>query len=314
MNSTHIIQVVESCRKTGKIGLSFLTLSMTLFCHVKFDDDKLSHVCSNQPDEIREEVDKLRTIFNERLKFIIFKSIIIAYYSSFVPINFTQSYLYYDVSWTAQHVAITWFSALIMLISCSYTPHFYDVLHRSAYHFGKWQKLEARNTLVPCINWSESLIYPQGACIQIKKFSTKHYEVTLSIRSHPYGINSLARLTFPKLNYCSLFLFSNFMHSIGVVVKHSKGYFRSESVSNCAQPGSSSHLRYYIVFSNPKIGFAAALALLGTLITVQMYLLLVSSEWYKLISLTLMMLINVHSIFRLVKSLVVISKIYKEKH
>ncbi|KAG9508686.1 Transmembrane protein 39A-A [Fragariocoptes setiger] len=260
INSTNVLQAAEECRKTGKVDTSFLTMFTQLFSHVRFDDDKLCHVCSNEPDEIREEVERLRTIFNERLKYILFKSILIAYYSSFVPLCFTQSYLYYDVSWTAQHVAITWFSALIMLISCSYTPHFYNVLHRSAYHFGNWQKLETRNTLVPCINWSENVVYPQG-----------------------------------------------------VVVKHSKGYFRSESVSNCAQPGCTSHLMYFRIFSNPKIGFATPLTMLGILVAVQMYLLLVSFEWYKLISMTLMMLINVHSIFRLVKSLVVITKIYKNE-
>jgi hypothetical protein len=84
-------------------------------------------------------------------------------------------------------------------------------------------------------------------------------------------------------------------------------------VSNCAQPGVSSHLRYYIAFSNPKVGYAAALALLGLLLTVQMYLLLISTEWYKLIAMMSMMFINVSSIFRLVKSLVVITKIYKTK-
>lgn len=169
MNSTHIIQVVEGCRKTGKPNLSFLTLSITLFSsNINFDDDRLCHSCSNQPDEIRDEVGKLRTIFNERLKFVLVKSVLLAYYSSFVPICFTQSFLYYDFSWTIQHFVITWFSSLIMLVSLSFTPYFYDILHRSAYHFGKWQRLEARNTFVPCINWSENVIYPQG------KFKIEH--------------------------------------------------------------------------------------------------------------------------------------------
>lgn len=97
-------------------------------------------------------------------------------------------------------------------------------------------------------------------------------------------------------------------------MKHYRGYFRSESVSNCAQPGVSSHLRYYIVFSNPKISYTAVLALLGLLISYQMYLLLISTEWYELVAMTNMILVNVHSIYRLVKSLVVITKIYKEKH
>lgn len=163
MNSNHIIQVVEDCRRARRLNLSFLTLSMTLFSsHIKLDDDKICHHCSNQPDEIRDEVERLRTIFTDRLKLVTFKSILIAYYSSFVPICFAQNFLYYDYTWTAQHVFITWLSSLIMLVSSCNTPHFYDVLHRSAFHFGKWQKLEARNTLVPCINWSENVIYPQG--------------------------------------------------------------------------------------------------------------------------------------------------------
>lgn len=289
LNSNHIIHVVESCRKTGKLNLSFLTLSITLFSyHIKFDDDKLCHSCSNQPDEIRDEVGKLKAVFNERLTFVLIKSILLAYYSSFVPICFAQSFLYYDHTWTVKHVVITWFSSLIMLVSHTFTPYFYDILHRSAYHFGKWHKLESRNTLVPCINWSENVIYPQGKC-------------------DSKILRPIHLLKIPNLN-------PNYNRKIGVVVKHYRGYFRSESVSNCAQPGVSSHFHYYIVFSNPKIGYAAALTLLGALLTGQMYLLLVSTEWYKLIALSIMMLINVHSIFRLVKSLTVITKIYKEKH
>lgn len=163
MNYTHILQVFEGCLKTGRPSWSFLTLSITLFSsHMRFDDDKICHNCSNQPDEIREEVDRLRTMFNERLRYVFIKSILMAYYSSYVPLCFAQSFLYYDKTWTLQHIAMTWLSSLIMLISSVYTPYFYDVLHRSAFHFGRWQKLESRNTLVPCINWSENVIYPQG--------------------------------------------------------------------------------------------------------------------------------------------------------
>lgn len=118
---------------------------------------------------------------------------------------------------------------------------------------------------------------------------------------------------FPSNTNSKLFAYSPTDTHTGVVVKHYRGYFRSESVSNCAQPGVSSHFRYYIVFSNPKIGYAAALASLGLLLIVQMYLLLISTEWYKLIAMMSMMFINVSSIFRLVKSLVVITKIYKTK-
>lgn len=84
-------------------------------------------------------------------------------------------------------------------------------------------------------------------------------------------------------------------------------------MSNCAQPGVLSHYNYYIVFSNSRVVYAAVLGLLGVLLTGQMYLLLVSTEWYKLVAMANMMLINLHSIFRLVKSLIVITNIYKDK-
>ena len=217
-----------------------------------------SHNCSNVTTSIREEVDRLKSSFNERLKFILFRSLLIAYYSSFVPLCLTQPVLHYDVTFTAQHVAITWLSAFLMLTSHLYSPQFYDVLHKSALHLGKWAKLESRNTLVPCTLYSDSLLYAKG-----------------------------------------------------VVVKFGREYFKAEGIANCAEPGNQSHLRYYIVFSHPVGGFGTLLGLLMLLILSQLSLLIQSYEWYKLISMSLLIVVNTLTIFRLVKSYYVLKEVYK---
>lgn len=111
-------------------------------------------------------MDRLKSSFNDRLKFILFRSLVVAYYSSFVPLCLTQPQLFYDVSWTAEHVGITFLSAFLMLTSHLYSPQFYDILHKSALHLGKWQKLETRNTLVPCGLWSDQLLYAQGVVVK----------------------------------------------------------------------------------------------------------------------------------------------------
>jgi hypothetical protein len=145
-----------------------------------------------------------------------------------------------------------------MLTSHLYSPQFYDVLHKSALHLGKWQRLESRNTLVPCGSWNNSYLY-----------------------------------------------------ATGVVVKHSREYFKAEGVANCAEPGNQSHLRYYIVFSNPVGGFGTLLGLLIMMMIVQMTLLIRTYEWYKLISMSLLIVVNTLTVFRLVRSYYVLKEVYK---
>lgn len=189
----NILQAYENTRTTTK--QNFCKCVEALALPTRFSTNPPVHICSSNTDQIREEVDALKSCFNDRLKFILFRSLIIAYYSSFVPLCLAQPQLFYDISWTAQHVGISWLSSFLMLTSHLYSPQFYDVLHKSALHLGKWQKLETRNTLVPCNSWSDQLLYSQG-----------------------------------------------------VVVKHSREYFKAEGVANCAEPGNQSHLRYYVSF------------------------------------------------------------------
>lgn len=238
----------------------------------------VKHICTTvSPFYIREEVDKLKNIFYERFKFIIFRSIFVAYYGSFVPMVLVPPNHEFDTFWTTQHIAVTWMCTFFMLTSHLYSPKFYDVLHQSSLHLGKWQKLETRNTLVPCFQWTDTLIYGPG-----------------------------------------------------IVVRHLNKYYKSEANMTCAEPGNQSHFRFYvsnlidtfktkifsklqIVFSDPSCGFVTVLVSFLFVILFQFVLLCKSYEWYKLISMALMILTNSLAVFRLVRSYCILKEIYKNE-
>lgn len=67
-----------------------------------------------------------------------------------------------------------------MMTSHLYSPDFYNILHKSSLHLGKWQKLETRNTLVPCNAWSESLLYGPGIVVKYAKEYFKAEGATVS--------------------------------------------------------------------------------------------------------------------------------------
>ncbi|KAK3734942.1 hypothetical protein RRG08_038966 [Elysia crispata] len=140
------------------------------------EDAPLGHTCTLTPDIVREEVDVLKRDFNGRLRQVLFNSLTTSFYATGVPVWFSQnSYtncetcwntLYYDWWWMCQHVCLTWLSALLMLTSHFLQPHYLHLLHKSARHLGRWQRMEARNAHVPYNAWSELQVWPQGALVK----------------------------------------------------------------------------------------------------------------------------------------------------
>lgn len=55
---------------------------------------------------------------------------------------FPQSTQYYDMRWSCEHLIMVWINAFVMLMSQLLPPSYCDLLHRSAAHLGRWQKLE----------------------------------------------------------------------------------------------------------------------------------------------------------------------------
>lgn len=130
------------------------------------EDVPLGHTCTLTPDIVRDEVDVLKKDFNMRLKQILFNSLTTSFYATGVPVWFSQNTLYYDSWWMWQHVCLTWLSALLMLTSHFLPPHYLHLLHKSARHLGRWQKIESRHAFVPIHSWSELQVWPQGALVK----------------------------------------------------------------------------------------------------------------------------------------------------
>lgn len=68
-----------------------------------------------------------------------------------------------------------------------------------------------------------------------------------------------------------------------------------------------------IVFSDPSCGFITLLTTVFIVIFFQFVLLCRSYEWYKLISMSLMILTNSLALFRLIRSYCILKKIYKNE-
>lgn len=124
------------------------------------------HNCSMSPHAIREEVETLKTDFNNRMKQVLFSSVLNAYYAGFVPCCFAQSYLYYDVYWATQHLAFVWIGCFTMYIVHCYPMKYCDILHRAALHLGRWARIEGRTSHIPTHLWAESTLWHQGALVK----------------------------------------------------------------------------------------------------------------------------------------------------
>lgn len=53
-----------------------------------------------------------------------------------------QSTQYYDMRWSCEHLIMVWINAFVMLTTQLLPSKYCDLLHKSAAHLGKWQKLE----------------------------------------------------------------------------------------------------------------------------------------------------------------------------
>lgn len=129
-------------------------------------DFVLYHNCVLSPEVVREEVEILKIDFNNRVKQILFNSMLTAYYMTFVPLCFSQNTLYYDMWWVGQHVFLTWISTFLMLCEFFLPSKYLDLMHRCAQHLGRWQKAEGRHAHVPYNPWSELQVWPHGALVK----------------------------------------------------------------------------------------------------------------------------------------------------
>ncbi|XP_008265107.1 transmembrane protein 39A isoform X2 [Oryctolagus cuniculus] len=126
-----------------------------------------THSCPLSPDLIRNEVECLKADFNHRIKEVLFNSLFSAYYVAFLPLCFVKSTQYYDMRWSCEHLIMVWINAFVMLTTQLLPSKYCDLLHKSAAHLGKWQKLKHGSySNAPQHIWSENTIWPQGVLVR----------------------------------------------------------------------------------------------------------------------------------------------------
>ncbi|KAL0830797.1 hypothetical protein ABMA28_002915 [Loxostege sticticalis] len=124
------------------------------------------HCCSPDPQQVRAEVEVLRQDFNMRVKKILFNSVVGAYYTSFIPCCFAQSYLYYDVYGASQQVVFVW-GGLFGRYAHQLLPAAHcDVPHRAALHLGRWRLHSScidSSASPPATAWSGTKFWAAGS-------------------------------------------------------------------------------------------------------------------------------------------------------
>ena len=117
-------------------------------------------------DAVREEVTRMRDDFNTRLKYVLFTSMLCAYYVGLIPCCFAQSFMYYDTFWAAQQTFVVWVNTMLLLAAHHFPPPYCDWLHRVALHLGSWKRLENRNVHIPYHPWSDVQIWPKNTLVK----------------------------------------------------------------------------------------------------------------------------------------------------
>ncbi|XP_017889783.1 transmembrane protein 39A isoform X1 [Ceratina calcarata] len=96
----------------------------------------------------------------------------------------------------------------------------------------------------------------------------------------------------------------------GSVVRHNREIYRSEGLCTAAEPGNSNHYRFYILFRNPALFFSYLLGLQLLLICVQLFILLRTNDWYQVLSITWLLVINYYTLFKVTRDFLICWKVY----
>ncbi|XP_017760704.1 PREDICTED: transmembrane protein 39A [Eufriesea mexicana] len=96
----------------------------------------------------------------------------------------------------------------------------------------------------------------------------------------------------------------------GSVVRHNKEIYRSEGLCTVAEPGNSNHYRFYALFSNPTMLFRSLMGLQFLLVCAQLFILLRTTDWYQVLSITLLLVINYYTLFKVIRDYLICLKLY----
>jgi len=213
----------------------------------------IQHKCSNDPVEVRQEVEFLRKDFNQRLRNVLFHSHNVAVAGTLLPCCFAQSFVQYDVTVAIQHFILVWGGSLTLNAVQAFPPKYCDILHSAARHLGHWEYVGTHSSATQCIDWCSQTMWKQGS-----------------------------------------------------VVRCDKNVYQARGYINAAEPGFVHHKRFYAMFNNAALFQISLLIFQLMLILLELILLFRSSEWYQMISLSLLQASGGYSLFKLMRDAVVV--------
>eukprot|EP00095_Tigriopus_kingsejongensis_P002090 maker-scaffold244_size240795-snap-gene-0.18 protein:Tk02090 transcript:maker-scaffold244_size240795-snap-gene-0.18-mRNA-1 annotation:"hypothetical protein L798_12768" len=122
------------------------------------------------PESVRAEVSLMKADFNMRMKQAAFNSVCSSYYTTFVPLSFMTSSLYYEMSWVGRHVMLVWVGCFTMYLMQLFPNSYIHLLHKTAVcYLGFWSKVDPRLGLNFYHHWSNSLFWCRNIIVRSGK-------------------------------------------------------------------------------------------------------------------------------------------------
>ncbi|CDW56560.1 Transmembrane protein 39A [Trichuris trichiura] len=133
------------------------------------------HVCSVEPNRIREEANILVIDVYNRFKQSLFAAFTTVYYAVFIPCSFapvrqasqnSRSKMLYVFSLTS----VVFFTAFTLYVAYLFPIQLCDQMHRCAVHLGLWIRIKNfRVSQMLHTVWSDTLLWPDGCVIKHNK-------------------------------------------------------------------------------------------------------------------------------------------------
>lgn len=96
----------------------------------------------------------------------------------------------------------------------------------------------------------------------------------------------------------------------GSIVRHNREIYRSEGLCTAAEPGNLNHYRFHALFNNPTMLICSLFGLQLLLVCIQLLILSRVTEWYQVLSTTLLLIINYYTLFKIVRDYLICWKVY----
>lgn len=121
------------------------------------------------PETVRQEVQVLKHDFNNRLKQLLFNTLVSTYYTTFIPCVFTPSALSFETAWVFRHGLLVLVGVGTLYAIQIFPSTYIHMLHRTAVKLGQWTKTEGRISHTFYCGWSSSQVWPANSFVRHDK-------------------------------------------------------------------------------------------------------------------------------------------------